>query len=262
MDNNAVARELKEIQVRFDACLKLPIEQVRLGGALITIDPTSVSPYPSSNRNRVQYFGVDETVTVEQVDAIIALFRARGVERFHFWVCPGPQAEEIEAWLKKRKLKRFGGTGYPTLVRTVAAATPPHQTDLKVRRVTRAALDKLPVDRAAMFGESPDESIFLSTLGRRGFDHFFAFDGKMPVAFAMLCSNGRLGYLCHGFTLESHRNKGAQSALIRARIARAAEREYTVVASETLYLLQTSLHNLERAGFEIAYEKKVWVWTA
>ena len=61
------------------------------------------------------------------------------------------------------------------------------------------------------------------SFGKDGFAHFMAFDGARPVAIGALAVFEGLGYLTAATTAESDRNRGAQSALIAARIAKARE---------------------------------------
>src|SRR5262249_11508996 len=79
-----------------------------------------------------------------------------------------------------------------------------------------------------------------------GFTHFMAFDGERPVAIAALAVFEGLGYLTLATTAEGDRKRGAQSALISARIAKARELGCTAVVTETLTMLEHSLRNLER----------------
>jgi hypothetical protein len=57
---------------------------------------------------------------------------------------------------------------------------------------------------------------------------------------------------------EPDRRRGAQQALIAARIAKANELGAGLIVAETLTMLESSLGNLERAGFREVYEKEVY----
>ena len=95
-----------------------------------------------------------------------------------------------------------------------------------------------------------------------GFFHYMAFDGKRPVAIAALCIFEDIGYLMAAATAESHRRRGAQQALIAKRIERAEALGCAIEVSETLYMLEHSWRNLQRAGFQEVYEKEVYEWSA
>ena len=60
--------------------------------------------------------------------------------------------------------------------------------------------------------------------------------------------------------LKNTEEKGGQNVLIKARLNRAAELGCQVACSQTLTMLKTSLGNLESNGFEIIYEKQVFIW--
>ena len=87
-----------------------------------------------------------------------------------------------------------------------------------------------------------------------------AFDGARPVAIAALCIFEDIGYLMAAATVESHRKRGAQQALIAKRVERAEQLGCSSLVSETLYMLEHSYRNLQRAGFREAYEKEVYEW--
>jgi hypothetical protein len=71
-----------------------------------------------------------------------------------------------------------------------------------------------------------------------------------------------IGYLMSAATAEGDRKRGAQQALIAKRIARAEQAGCSIQISETLHMIEHSLRNLQRAGFEEAYEKEVYQWNA
>jgi GNAT superfamily N-acetyltransferase len=71
-----------------------------------------------------------------------------------------------------------------------------------------------------------------------------------------------IGYLMAAATAEGDRKRGAQQALIAKRIERAEQAGCSIQVSETLYMLEHSYRNLQRAGFEEIYEKEVYEWKA
>ena len=103
---------------------------------------------------------------------------------------------------------------------------------------------------------------YARSAGTKDFFHYMAFDGGRPVAIAALCIFEDLGYLMAAATAESHRKRGAQQALIAKRIERAEQLGCSIQVSETLYMLEHSYRNLQRAGFQEVYEKEVYEWSA
>jgi GNAT superfamily N-acetyltransferase len=103
---------------------------------------------------------------------------------------------------------------------------------------------------------------YTETAGMQDFFHYMAFDGNRPVAIAALCLFEDLGYLMAASTAETHRKRGAQQALIAKRVERAEQIGCATLVSETLTMLEHSLRNLQRAGFQEMYEKEVHEWNA
>jgi hypothetical protein len=81
-------------------------------------------------------------------------------------------------------------------------------------------------------------------------------DGE-PAGAALLVVDDDLGYLANASTLPDFRNRGAQSALIAARIGDATTAGCELVSSQTEFG-SASQRNLERAGLSVAYTKAVW----
>jgi GNAT superfamily N-acetyltransferase len=98
--------------------------------------------------------------------------------------------------------------------------------------------------------------------GKEGFFHFMAFDAGRPVAIGALGVFEGLGYLNSAATAESDRKRGAQQALIASRIEKARAVGCSALAVETLTMLEHSLRNLRRAGFQEVFEKEVYEWSA
>jgi GNAT superfamily N-acetyltransferase len=104
----------------------------------------------------------------------------------------------------------------------------------------------------------PDVSQFFSPLsGREGWHCFVGYDGDDPVACAALFAHDGVGWLGAAGTLPDQRGKGAQSALLAARIALARELGLDVLTTETGEQRDdgpnASYRNILRAGFEEAY---------
>jgi GNAT superfamily N-acetyltransferase len=239
-----------------DAARK-PFRGSPFGDCYVTIDPDRQGPVASVNLNRVYLCGREAGMESDSVGRLIDLFTAEGVKRFFVWLSPGPDMDVVRGWLEASGLSRIRRTGYPTLCRCTSSAPVQFRTDLEVRQVSadqiEAARDQL--------GETlwPE---YANSAGRDSFFHYMAFDGTRPVAIAALCIFEDLGYLMAAATVESHRRRGAQQALIAKRIERAEQQACSILVSETLYMLEHSYRNLQRAGFREAYEKEVYEWNA
>jgi hypothetical protein len=262
MDKSALALQMRRLAVWLDRCCQ-PEGLVRrqfacppFGSCYLTIDPARQGPFASSNYNRVHMCGAEPGLEPDGIERLIQQFKAAGVKRFFIWLSPGPDMHLARGWIENAGFSRIRRTGYPTLHRA-SIAPARFTTDLQVREVTP---DEIAGARDQLGDTLWPE--YARSAGKPGFFHFMAFDAARPVAIASLCAFEGLGYLMAAATAESDRKRGAQQALIAGRIARAAQIGCSALASETLYMLEHSYRNLQRAGFQEVYEKEVYEWNA
>ena len=99
--------------------------------------------------------------------------------------------------------------------------------------------------------------------GRDGWHCFVAYAGSEPAATGALHVHDDLGWLGIGATRPSFRRRGAQNAILAARIRCAAGLGCTLVATETGELVDdrpsNSYRNILRAGFEPRYLRPNYV---
>jgi GNAT superfamily N-acetyltransferase len=224
--------------------------------AYVTIDPERQSLYASANLNRVHLCGTEPGMDAGSVKCLIDFFAGHGVRRFFVWLSPGPDLDRAKALLDQAGFSRVLWTRYPTTCRERHAAVD-FKTDLDIRQV---GPDDIAASRDPL-GETLWPA-YVTSAGRDGFFHYMAFDGSRPVAIAALCSFEDIGYLMAATTAESDRKRGAHRALIAKRVEQAERLGCAVLVSETLSMLAHSYRNLQRAGFEEAYEKDVYEWNA
>lgn len=257
MDAFTLARRMQRLGLWLDEnCQSDTLVRHRIGDGFLTIDPQRQGDIASYNFNRVYLCGRERGLDTGSVANWIDLFTARGVKKFFVWLSPGPDMATVRSWLEARGLSRVPYVRYPTLLRDGDAQMPFH-TDLDIREVTRA---EILAARDAL-GESLWPG-YLRSAGKPGFYHYMAFDGARPVATAALAVLDDMAYLLSAATSEADRKRGAQQALIAARLARAKQLGCAVQVSETLNILEHSLRNLQRAGFREVYEKEVFAWGA
>jgi hypothetical protein len=261
MDKFELALTLRRLTVWLDqACQPADLTQRRFSGApfghcYVTIDPARQATAASANWNRIHLCGAEPGLGPEGIARLIEQFQAAGVSRFFAWLSPGPQMDTVRGWLEEMGFApRMRWTRYPTLHRE-SLERAAFRTVLQVREVG-------PDDVRAARRELNDFmwSDFERSAGKSGFHHFMAFDGVRPVAHGALAVFERIGYLTAATTAENDRRRGAQSALIAARIDKACALGCIALASDTLTMLEHSLRNLFRAGFHVAYEKEVYEW--
>jgi hypothetical protein len=256
MDAISLSRKMQRLALWLDEnCQPESLVRHRFGDGFLTIDPQRQGQIASANFNRVYLCGRESGMDPGSVARWIDLFTKHDVKKFFVWLSPGPDMEVVRGWLEARGLARVPYVRYPTLLRA-GDVQAPFRTDLDIREVTR------PEILAAQ--EALGETLwpgYLRSAGRDGFFHYMAFDGARPVAAAALAVQDDMAYLLSAATSEADRKRGAQQALIAARLARAAQIGCAVQVSETLNILEHSLRNLQRAGFREVYGKEVYAWS-
>jgi GNAT superfamily N-acetyltransferase len=145
--------------------------------------------------------------------------------------------------------------------RRACAGAPDVATDLQVRVVgpeSAAAFGGVVRDGFALQPAFADWSARL--VGRPGWCCVMAFDKHAPVAAGAAYVKGAYAGLGFGATLESHRRRGAQSALLSQRLREAAARGARVAAVETGERVpdrpNNSYRNILRCGFSEVYLRR------
>ncbi|MBL0928130.1 MAG: GNAT family N-acetyltransferase [Phycisphaerales bacterium] len=227
--------------------------------------------FASTALNRVHWLTLDAPLGRDDVAGADAVLRASGVRRAFLWLSPAAASGAAGS-----HLGAFGAVRVP-YVRYLALAKPVGPVG-KVEKVGPVAGGPFAVRRLA--GEEVAEVLGVVSpwfgargvpaavsMARAGLAEFFAaFEGPLTVAVGGLLID-RHGATPHGYlgwtgTDPAHRRRGAQSALIAARLERSGELGIDWCVSETNSVVETSLRNLERAGFAEAAEWAVYRWDA
>lgn len=217
------------------------------GDAIISFSPhTRGGAVDSENFNRIGLLG-GRGLTRAGLEELCALLRADGAGHFSIGLMPGPDMAVARTLIKAAGFVRNPWTRYPVLALT-GEPEQRMETDILVREVDAAQ---------AMMGEAMWPS-YARCAGVPGFHHFLAFDGERPVAHAALAIGEGLGYLGWMATAPADRRRGAQQALIAARVAKARSLGAELIVSETLTLLRSSFANLRHAGFREVYESEIY----
>ena len=216
------------------------------GGAIVLRVPEAAE---SPMLNRVVGLGVQSPATEADVDEALAAMGA-GVT-FYVAVAPGARPVGLPGWLRARGLERgWGWMAFRRDVRIPASAA----TNLQVVEVHT-------VVHAAAFGSVVRVSYQLpaaieprlARMHDAGWRCWVAFDGDEPAGAGALFAAEGVAYLGFAGTLAAHRGKGAQSALLTARIRAAAELGCDLVITETGERSgdrpSNSYRNILRAGF-------------
>jgi len=238
---------MAEIYAAAPPALECRVEAI--AGATLLLAPR----VPVSFFNRAIGVGVFEPATEDALDAVVERFH--GVRVADYWLHLNPVArpERLGEWLTargfapppRRTWAKFLRGPEPYAVRasalSVRSAAPPDAA--AIARVVCSAYG-LPEMLAPWFA---------ALVVRAGWRFVVAESGGRIAATGAVFIAGATAWLGVGATLAEQRNRGAQSALLAARIAIAADAGCTVLATETGESIagevNPSLNNIRRAGF-------------
>jgi GNAT superfamily N-acetyltransferase len=213
------------------------IESASAGSALAVRS----AAYPTRELNRI--LGLYD---LDALDELAPFYRDAG-----FWVSLDPEADLDDELLARGFVPDYAWQKFERGLEPVEA-----RTDLRVVEA------ETPMDFgrtfAAGYGVPPAVAEFAAAVvGRPGWHCFVAYDGRDPAAVGALFESGDAGWLGAAATLPSHRGRGAQSAILAARVERARERGLGVLVTETGVPRDgqpgASFRNIVRSGFEPTY---------
>lgn len=213
-----------------------------------------------SDFNRVLGLGVHEPVTESAVDRMLEVYRSAGIHHFLVHLTPNAQPPEVREWLSARGLVRKRAWAK---VWRPAGTAPQITTDLRIFETN--ASHAMRAAQAVCAGFTMPETLapwMAALVGRPHWRHFSAWDGDAAVAGGSLFLDGKTAWLGIASTRTSHRNRGAQGALmarrIQAAIAAGCDLIVTEGAEELPEKPNPSYHNMVRAGFRPAYLRENW----
>lgn len=211
--------------------------------------------------NRVVGLGLFEPATAQVLDEIASHFAEVG-EDFALNVSPLAEPAELARTLQAR--------GYRTFFHHVkwvrdAAPAPAAPGTLAVERVgpERAPAFATLLVRVMARGAPLRRDWMAECVGRPQWRHYLALEGGTPIACAAMRVHEDVAWLGWGATLPEARGRGAQSALLAARIADARAAGCRLLTTETgpndPDLNPVSWRNVQRAGFAVAYDRPSWI---
>jgi GNAT superfamily N-acetyltransferase len=212
------------------------------------------------NMNRVIGLGVAEPADERALDQIVALYAKAGVP-YGIEVGPCSQPADLPGWLKKRRIRR--GVATAMLYRTaeqLADRPGPVKIVRATGRETRSVAEiccrvfRMPEVAQALIAEAAE---------RPAWRHWLAYIGSEPIGAALSFVEQGVAWLGWDATLPHSRGRGAQAALIAARLSDAASNGCSYVTSETAASgaggTDPSFRNYQRMGFCCAYERYTYV---
>ncbi len=258
-DQLAPIIEMTEAEVWADMLLAAPPEIAKeYGIRLIRLDSTAVGIVAQVDimlLNRTVGLGVLKPATEAQVDAILKAYHSASVKHFAVQTSPYAQPAALPTWLTARGLVLNGSSA-----QVVRGAQPPAKgrTDLHIQ--------KIGVDYSGAFAEIVCSTFgipiqlqpwLIALVNRPRWHHYLAFDGGQPVAAAALFVDGNVGWTGWAGTLPSHRQRGAQTALLSQRlrdgVTMGCQWFVSGCEEETAGHPNPAYHNLLNNGFKLAY---------
>jgi GNAT superfamily N-acetyltransferase len=240
--------ELVEAEALASLCESGALPVLRVAGATCTAAPAAPQ---NTMLNRVTGLGLERPPSESDLDTIDAFFGAHGTR---YAVAASPLAAPD---LEQRLRARGFADGYAWMKFRRNVDEPPEApTALHVEQVADGAQFGALV--AAAFELPPRiASMFVRLPALAGWHCFVAYDEDEPAAAAALFTDRTVGWLGAAGTRAEFRGRGAQTALLAARIRRARELGLKALATETGERREGrpggSYRNILRAGFEEAY---------
>lgn len=249
------------------ARLALGINAARIGGAVVL----SVRNDPTRFWSKALGFGRTAAVTAEVIAEACAFYRAEGTERAVFQLAPEAIPEDWAEICAREGIT--AGTSWVKVVAevgdVVARADDPDRRKadgLRVASVEPGDADRWASVMLRAFG-MPEEhygDMVAATVARPEWHPQGAWLGEEIVGAGTVCIVGESAQMFGGAVLPEARNRGGQTELLIARARVADELGCRLLISETGAETDghhnPSLSNMLRLGFEIAYERRNWVW--
>ncbi len=235
-----------------------------------TVDPASGAAFLDVGGTYAMFDGVDspltqtfglgviDTPTASLLDTIEAFFRERGAAVMH----------EVSPTVDLSVLALLSSRGYrpieltSVLFQPIAVATVPASSEVSVRLAHPGEADRWAEVAANGWGESPEIVAFVRAMGEvsaRAQDTytFFAESHAAPIATGSMHVHEGVAVLAGASTIPSARRRGAQNALLSARLAFARDHGCDLAIMGALPG-SASQRNAERNGFRVAYTRIKW----
>ena len=200
--------------------------------------------------------GLNGAVSTEEFDRLEEFYFSRK-EPVRVETCPMADGSLIEHYRERGyRVSEFSNVMVRPLEKTAAAALP---AGIEIQKAADGEIDLWTLTVAQGFAEHfPVTQEILSVMrmfadGKNTECYFARVDGKIAGG-ATLALRGRIAGLFGASTLPQFRNRGVQTALLHARLRRAAERGCELAMSIALPG-SASQRNITRQGFRTLYTR-------
>lgn len=244
---------------------RLGIAATEIAGGVVL----AVRDDPSQYWSKVFCLGLDAPITDAVIGEVISFYRGNGNKSAVLQITPAALPQDWAEICARHGVT--GGSFWHKLVRVAEPMT----AESSLRIATVPEPDALSWAQLLMrgFGMPEDLAPMVSNvLGEQGITAFGAYaeDGELvgsgTLSVVDVAGGERVGHFAAGVTLPEFQGRGAQSALIAARMRLAVDAGCGVLVAETGDELpgehNTSLHNLLRLGFRVLYKRQNWIWRA
>ncbi len=216
--------------------------------------------------NRVIGWGGTGKETAEDIMRMVAFYSQHECRRFFVQLSPlAPRINRLRQLLQEHGFMYYNS--WSKLWKPTASYNPSVSSFLKCKPIG--------LDQGATYGKIILESFnwsdqrlipFLaSAIGKPGYQHYLIYLEEKPIAAGAFHWYDQYGSMAFAATLPEYRGLGAQSLLIHARIKAAQRLGIHYLFSETAVHRpekpSQSFQNLQKFGFDLAYERENWVFT-
>jgi GNAT superfamily N-acetyltransferase len=212
--------------------------------------------------NRVVGLGTAQPATETDVEAASRFFLDLGLTQSVIHVAPGAGPAELVPWANARGYVE--GARWVKMWRRLEDLPAPAPS---------LRIEPIDASRAHVFGdvcatafEMPGAlSGFVGApVGRTRWVHYLGFDGDTPVSTSAMYLTDGVAWLGYGATLEDHRGRGWQTAMLARRLQDARDLGCRLAITETgeeteKEPVNHSYRNMVRTGFQLAYARQNWV---
>jgi len=242
----------------------LGIATARIGGGVALSMRNDVTGYWS----KALGFGFSEPITDGLVGQVVDFYRAERSPGAVIQIAPALLLAEWPMICTRHNIRP--DSQWVKLACSIDDLQPGQKSDLRISLVEPEDFSQWAATALLGFG-MPQQGLadmLVAGLANPNFRPFAAWDGDEIVATANLFIHGEIGSLNTAATLATlatHRNRGAQSALIAARAKEAAKSGCRWLCAETGRPADgetsPSLNNLTSAGLRPLYYRQNWTWT-
>lgn len=232
---------------------KLGIKGEKIGASFVSV--ASKLPVSAIVVNRAIGLGLGATETELTVRRAVEAYTSAGVARFFVQVHPEAQPPTLASMLQALGLQKARGWQKFSRGRD---PVPPPRTDLQVKLIgiEHASISaKIACDGFDLGDDAQPWLALLPTSDR--WRVFVAFDGEQAAGTGAIFIDGDTAWTDFGATAPAFRQRGAQSALLAARVQYALDHGckqiYTCTGEDVPGDPQHSYSNIVRCGFKETY---------